>query len=154
MQQDYVTADCSLCLCSAAPHLAACCFLFSFEQLQRISQTEQSQTFLAQRSNGQAFPIELTATEGTANRSRFFTIFIKDVSVRQEAEDNLRASRAQEKAKAIALENAMTQLKRAQAQLIQREQIPTTVAADYAQQIKMCMYPYLTGERKEKQNNV
>ena len=34
------------------------------------------------------------------------------------------------------------------AQLIQREQIPSTAAADYAQQIKMCMYPYLIGEAK------
>lgn len=91
--------------------------------LTHITQAATPQPMTGQHRYGRIFPIEITATETVAAGQRFFTVFLKDISARRLAEDALLDSRAQERAKAVALEQAMTQLKHTQAQLIQRERM-------------------------------
>ncbi len=91
----------------------------STEQLIHISQAGLPHRLAARHSSRISFPVEITAT---ADDTRF-TIFLRDISARQRAEDTLAIARKQEQEKAIALEHAMTQLKKTQAELVQRERI-------------------------------
>ncbi len=97
------------------------------EQLERdiqtIIQAEEPKKLIGRHVSGQLLPIEVMAAETPIGAARFFTIFIKDISTRQAAEDALIETRAQERTRAIALEQSLVQLKRTQAQLIQRERI-------------------------------
>lgn len=104
--------------------LLASAAIFSEQQLLQTVRATEAKPMLGRYCSGQSFPIELSATETTAKAQRFFTVFIKDVSVRRLAEDALLDSRAQKRAKAAALEHAMAQLRRTQAQLIQQERMP------------------------------
>ena len=91
--------------------------------LARLANDAKPFSGYGRHSSGQSFPIELTAAAVDTENGSFFTVFIKDVSARRLAEDALLNSRAQERAKAAALEHAMAQLRRTQAQLIHRERI-------------------------------
>ncbi|MEO0648532.1 MAG: ATP-binding protein, partial [Cyanobacteria bacterium J06650_10] len=93
------------------------------QQLTVIATAREPETLMGQHQNGETFPLEITATEAQANGQRFFTVFLKDISVRQQAADALIESRAHERAKSKAFEKALSQLRHTQAQLIQRERI-------------------------------
>lgn len=95
----------------------------SLQQLTVVATAKEPETFIGQHQNGRTFPLEITATKSYANRQQFFTVFLKDISVRQRTAEALMNSRAQARAKSQALETALSQLRETQAQLIQRERI-------------------------------
>ena len=96
---------------------------FSTKQLMAIAQSNKAVPMVGVHANGHHLPLEVMATLATAGKQPFFTMFFKDISVRQQAENELLASRAQEQAKSLALERALAQLKKTQAQLIQQERL-------------------------------
>ena len=95
----------------------------SEQQLTAIAGANEPYSLTGERADTGKFPIEITATAAQVEGNAFFTVFLKDISARRLAEKGLLASKAEAHEKAIALEQAMVQLRRTQAQLIQRERI-------------------------------
>lgn len=91
--------------------------------LDNLAKTDKPQAITGKHRTGAHFPLELTATETFTPQASFFTLFLKDISAQQLAQEALLDSRTKERAKAKALEQAMTELRYTQTQLIQRERM-------------------------------
>lgn len=77
---------------------------------------------LGKRRIGGTFPLEVTVTETLINRERFYTVIMRDITLRKEAEDAILHAEAQDR-KSQQLERALKDLRQTQAQLVQTEKM-------------------------------
>ncbi|MEM6251908.1 MAG: ammonium transporter [Cyanobacteria bacterium P01_D01_bin.156] len=72
---------------------------------------------------GRRFPVEILATRSEINANSFLTIMVRDITDRKKAESALLKSELDARQTAQQLQQAMDELKRAQAQLLQSEKM-------------------------------
>ncbi|MEM9218075.1 MAG: ammonium transporter [Cyanobacteria bacterium P01_F01_bin.150] len=99
----------------------------TFEQfLEQGCQTRKILEAKGIHRQGQRFPVEITATESSMAKERFWTIMIRDVTKRKAAEARIKESEliaVTERRQTQELQTVIHQLKQTQAQLIQGEKM-------------------------------
>ncbi|MGB3492322.1 MAG: ammonium transporter [Elainellaceae cyanobacterium] len=77
---------------------------------------------LGKRRTGGTFPLEVTVNETVIGRETVYTVIMRDITLRKEAEDALLYAEAQDR-KSQQLEYALKDLRQTQAQLVQTEKM-------------------------------
>ena len=77
---------------------------------------------LGRRRSGGTFPVEMTVNEVQTSQECFYTLILRDITLRKQAEDAIQHAEAQDR-KSRQLEQMLMELKRTQAQLVQSEKM-------------------------------